>query len=887
MTNYTKTTDFAAKDSLPSGDSGKIIRGSEFETEFDNIATAVNSKSDANNPTFTGTVTIDGLTVNGNTILGNAATDTVTVTADIASNLIPSADDTYNLGAVGAEWNDLYVDGVAYIDTIDGFATTGNVTFGDNDKAIFGAGSDLQIFHDGSNSYISDSGTGDLQIKGTNLYLKGSNNETFMYAVENGPVRLYHDNSQKLITTTTGIDVTGTVNAGDEYRLSNFSFSRIAQKDGGGGFAGGYNFKLDGSNPEHDSTGTLAGYHYTSGGQIRLYASPSSAANTSATERVRIENDGDISFYEDTGTTAKLFWDASLESLGIGTTSLTPTDGANIVLSSSTSSRLLLDNTGASGRKYAITSDTSGNLGFYDYDASAFRILVDSSGDVGIGTSTPNIANFTKALTILDSAASDQVPAIELAFGSNTRGANIAVDNRTSVKALAITAVASDLSMTFGTNNTERMRIDSSGNVQQATSVNGDLYHHIYNANTGTSTEATLYISNGPAVSSGLFAGTTGTAFTTVGGFVQDGAHIGAGSASAGGLSIMTRANAPIRFYTNGHTNERMRLDESGNLLVGMTNDTPGLGDTDTGASFRADGASFVSRTLSDTSGSTFYVNRNTNDGNLIQFQKDGSVVGSIGANGGRPYFASGGCGVKLGGSDFTPVTSAGATSDNVVNLGSATARFKDLYLSGFINAGNDIRMKQTNPRIDYDNGSSGSLRFFSTSANTERMRITSGGDLLVGLTSSDYLAADDGIQLNANGTARFGGSGTSARNLLSFVNGTDGTPAEVGFIQTNGSATSYSTSSDQRLKENIVDAPSASDDIDAIQVRSFDWKADGSHQKYGMVAQELQSVAPEAVSGDADSEDMMGVDYSKLVPMLVKEIQSLRARVAQLEGAN
>jgi len=91
---------------------------------------------------------------------------------------------------------------------------------------------------------------------------------------------------------------------------------------------------------------------------------------------------------------------------------------------------------------------------------------------------------------------------------------------------------------------------------------------------------------------------------------------------------------------------------------------------------------------------------------------------------------------------------------------------------------------------------------------------------------------------------------------------------------------TSYNTSSDQRLKENIVDAPSASDEIDAIQVRSFDWKADGSHQKYGMVAQELQSVAPEAVSEGETEEDMMGVDYSKLVPMLVKEIQSLRALV-------
>ena len=53
------------------------------------------------------------------------------------------------------------------------------------------------------------------------------------------------------------------------------------------------------------------------------------------------------------------------------------------------------------------------------------------------------------------------------------------------------------------------------------------------------------------------------------------------------------------------------------------------------------------------------------------------------------------------------------------------------------------------------------------------------------------------------------------------------------------------------------------------------------------MVAQELQAVAPEAVSAPEDPEEMMGVDYSKLVPMMLKEIQSLRARVAQLEGAN
>jgi len=65
MSNYVKTTDFAAKDSLPSGDSGKIIRGSEFETEFDNISTAIATKADTASPTFTGTVTIPALTFTG------------------------------------------------------------------------------------------------------------------------------------------------------------------------------------------------------------------------------------------------------------------------------------------------------------------------------------------------------------------------------------------------------------------------------------------------------------------------------------------------------------------------------------------------------------------------------------------------------------------------------------------------------------------------------------------------------------------------------------------------------------------------------------------------------------------------------------------------------
>jgi hypothetical protein len=119
---------------------------------------------------------------------------------------------------------------------------------------------------------------------------------------------------------------------------------------------------------------------------------------------------------------------------------------------------------------------------------------------------------------------------------------------------------------------------------------------------------------------------------------------------------------------------------------------------------------------------------------------------------------------------------------------------------------------------------------------------------------------------------------GADGNNGIGFRNASGTT---VGSITVNASTTSYNTSSDQRLKENIQDAYSASSLIDSLQVRQYDWKTGGLHQRYGFVAQELVTVAPEAVHQPADPEEMMAVDYSKLVPMLVKEVQSLRKRLA------
>ena len=185
----------------------------------------------------------------------------------------------------------------------------------------------------------------------------------------------------------------------------------------------------------------------------------------------------------------------------------------------------------------------------------------------------------------------------------------------------------------------------------------------------------------------------------------------------------------------------------------------------------------------------------------------------------------------------------------------------------------------ETNSRgyLMYINDSA--LSFWDSSDNSERMRLDASGNLLVGTAST--LRSNKFHVAASNFVGGFNVTNGTGEAVAFFSNGTT-----VGSVAVTGTTTTYNTSSDARLKENIADADDASSLVDAIKVRQFDWKADGSHQRYGMVAQELLEVAPEAVSQGATEDDMMGVDYSKLVPMLVKEIQSLRARVAQLEGA-
>ena len=129
-------------------------------------------------PTFTGTVTIPTAAITTANITTGVFTGDVTLT--------------------GASYNVVFN------------ASNNALEFADNAKARFGAANDLEIYHDASNSYIKEAGTGQLHIQADNLILENAAGANYLTGISGGEVILYHNDQQKFVSTATGIDVTGT-----------------------------------------------------------------------------------------------------------------------------------------------------------------------------------------------------------------------------------------------------------------------------------------------------------------------------------------------------------------------------------------------------------------------------------------------------------------------------------------------------------------------------------------------------------------------------------------------------------------------------------------------------------------------------------------------------
>jgi hypothetical protein len=326
--------------------------------------------------------------------------------------------------------------------TIPAATVTGDVSFGDSDKAIFGVGSDLQIYHDGSASYIDEQGTGDLRIKGTSMSLKTSDNETYALFTANGASTLYYDNAAKLATTASGIEVNDAVIAMSH--TGNTSTISFTQKEG-----------------TQNSVATItANREDSSTSASRLLFSTNNG--TSTLERMRIYNNGNISFYEDTGTTAKFFWDASAERLGIGTSSPSQAleiagsvridNGASFTAYEIYRDNILYGSVGGGSNQFTLQASNSKSINLFE--DSGVGLTVKDGGNVGIGTTSP-----ATNLQIESSTGGNAYLSVKRNNATST-DLRIAAENGST----GISSVGA-VPMAFYTNSVERMRIDATGNV--------------------------------------------------------------------------------------------------------------------------------------------------------------------------------------------------------------------------------------------------------------------------------------------------------------------------------------------------------------------------------------------------------------------------------------
>ena len=221
------------------------------------------------------------------------------------------------------------------------------------------------------------------------------------------------------------------------------------------------------------------------------------------------------------------------------------------------------------------------------------------------------------------------------------------------------------------------------------------------------------------------------------------------------------------------------------------------------------------------------------------------------------------------------------ATNANLLNL-NATQTNSSAGIRFQVNSGTTAQA-----RIQI-NGDSAIL-FQNTSSDTERMRIDSSGNLLVGCTSR-YSTIVQGLQLQASGSASLALSRTTDNGTVArfFSTSTD-----VGNISVTGSTTTFNSTSDYRLKENVQPMTGALAKVAQLKPVTYKWKVDGSDGQ-GFIAHELAEVVPDCVTGEKDALDKdgnpsyQGIDTSFLVATLTAALQETKALIdTQAETIN
>ena len=558
--------------------------------------------------------------------------------------------------------------------------------------------------------------------------------------------------------------------------------------------------------------------------------------------------------------------------------------------------------------------------------AAAAAASFDAFDDIYLGakSSDPSVDNDGNALTTGDQYFNTTANELRVYNGSTWQAASTVGGTVTSLSVTGATTLGQNPTLSGGTANgvayLNGSKVLTSGSaltfdggqlvINGAYATNADDFVYSYAGGTsgqrragfyldGTNGQIRHYVNNAEAMrltSTGLGIGTSspankldvvGTAAFT---YINSSGQGTSGVYLAGnsGSSSVTQFGGELRFSTGGTANtpatgvtERMRLDSSGNLGLGVTPSA-----WSAYRAFQMQAGSLLSYSTTDwrmvqnvvRTGATFNY---LNNGFASYYLQDGS-------GGGHAWFTapSGTAGNAI---TFTQAMTLDASGNLGVGTSSPTA------ISGYtaleinnattgaildLSQADTMRGRLVATTSSFTLETSGSIPVLFAPAGTERARIDSSGNLLVGTTTSSGDVTTKGVRIFANAKSVFTVDGDVVQNLvLANYNSTGSqtcvefyrNSTVVGSIVKSAGATAYNTSSDYRLKENIAPMAGALEKVSQLKPCTYTWKETGNAGQ-GFIAHELGEVVPECVSGEKDAMRTEQYEISPAVPATYDE---------------
>ena len=757
----------------------------------------------------------------------------------------------------------------------DGNATfAGDVSLGDNKKLKFGAAPDYEIYHNSTTNvnHISSLIDRQLSLNANNIFLTNqANDSTFLHLSSTGA-----------------------------------TFGGLIELDEASGAHGFIN--TDGTNYEFDInrnpvTGAIsdsakgcariAMRAEDGGAGSRIIFATADANNTTATERMRIDKDGNVGI----GTTSPNDFDGESRNLVIraGVNGTNPTVGITIAgdgNQASTGRGAIRFADGISGNERyrgALEYNHNGDDMFFR-TAGTQKMTLDTDGNLGIGTISPdtllnlegavNTSIITLGCTKNDASWSgERIGGINF-YSADGSGPGASV--RGSINYIATSSSGGSTAMNFATgDNTTRMTIDNDGNVGIGTpSPNTFSWgsKHLTCLAPRTNQYFGLdIVGSGSGAGAIIFGGGSGSGTAT----------------NIARAQITALDGSHLAFYTNASNSgssfsERMRTTSGGNVGINDTNAPNTLSVKDAAA------GNLVCRF---TGGSTFSLYQNNTDGTVI-FSANHGGGGSENrfiwnTNAGTEKMRLNAGTLNIASNNDTGYVNSAITLNSTESNARGAGVFmhntnddEEFYMGVPYAAGFDKWMVGYKSTTSHDDAT-------SEEANAKFI-VEKNGDILIGGTSVQG-ARTVSFDVSTNGVVHDNCTTSGAGNgweFQTFRRNNGSNSVQIGSIVMNGTTgVTYSETSDYRLKENVTEITDALDRVSKLKPSRFNFISEKDRTVDGFLAHEVQDIVPEAVVGVKDEVDeddnpkYQSIDKSKIVPLLVAAIQELKAEIELLKN--